>query len=149
MQMFINKEMFANIILFMLQNIVSTEAFCVERVLPKSQQMNKSKNVFMKQQLNAQLNTSRVRRKQTFKRFMNNIDDDSVENENFVPKKPLELESLEPVPTLFGLEKKQDLDSTDPPIPLFTGLIVMFSSIYFMYSAIFSEDVLLDPTNPF
>lgn len=67
----------------------------------------------------------------------------------FVPNKPIQLESLEPRPTFFGLEPKDDElrmkdgSMMDSGIPLFTGTVIMMLSIYFIYLGFFGEDVLI------
>jgi len=59
---------------------------------------------------------------------------------------PLELESLEQQeqPTLFGLERRQDIDDDDSTIgtgiPLFTGVIILFCSTYFIISGFLGFD---------
>jgi len=51
---------------------------------------------------------------------------------------PIELESLQ-TPTLFGLEKQQDVDPLDTGVPTFTGVIVLAYSIFFIYSLLSEE----------
>jgi len=59
---------------------------------------------------------------------------------------PLELESLQQQeqPTLFGLERRQDIDDDDSTIgtgiPLFTGVIILFCSTYFIISGFLGFD---------
>jgi len=78
--------------------------------------------------------------------------------ENFTPNKPIELESLrsqQQQPTTFlGLEPKgdglrqKDGSMVDAGLPLFTSTIIMMMSVYFIYLALFGEDVLMDPSMP-
>ena len=73
--------------------------------------------------------------------------------ENFTPNKPIELDSLQQ-PTFFGLEPKEDsLRQRDGSmenigLPMFTSTIIMMMSVYFIYVALFGEDVLIDPSVP-
>lgn len=67
----------------------------------------------------------------------------------FIPKKPIELESLRQPSTFLGLEPKDDLTlERDSELPLFTSVMIMGMSLYFIYLALFGEDVLLDPSLP-
>lgn len=71
-------------------------------------------------------------------------DDDSVESEGRIDMdnlgEPIELESLNP--TFMGLSAKEDPDEMGG-VPMFTGTIILFYSIYFIIGA-FMEDVPLD-----
>lgn len=74
--------------------------------------------------------------------------------DGFTPNKPIELESLQERPSFFGLEPKSDNErirdgsGAESPLPLFTGTIILMMSCYFIYLALFSEDVLMDPSMP-
>ena len=77
-------------------------------------------------------------------------------DEEFIANKPIELESLKQQPTtFFGLEPKEDSlrekDGslmTDAGLPVFTSTVITLGSIYFIYLALFGEDVLMDPSTP-
>lgn len=76
----------------------------------------------------------------------NENDDDTVKN--FVPNKPIELQSLkEPPATFFGLEPKSDElrardgSMTDQGVPLFTSSVILFSTCYLIYIALFTEQI--------
>lgn len=67
----------------------------------------------------------------------------------FIPNKPIELDSLRPQTTFLGLEPKDDKTrQLDSELPLFTSTIVLGMSVYFIYLALFGEDVLLNPSMP-
>ena len=74
--------------------------------------------------------------------------------DGFTPNKPIELESLQERPSFFGLEPKSDNErirdgsGAESPLPLFTGTIILMMSCYFIYLALFSEDILMDPSMP-
>jgi hypothetical protein len=75
------------------------------------------------------------------------------EKEEFVPNKPIELESLKR-PTFLGLEPKEDSlrekdgSSTETGLPVFTSTVITLMSFYFVYLALFGEDVLVNPSMP-
>ena len=76
------------------------------------------------------------------------------EEEEFVPNKPIELESLKR-PTFLGLEPKEDSlrekdgSSTETGLPIFTSTVITLMSFYFVYLALFGgEDVLINPSMP-
>lgn len=75
------------------------------------------------------------------------------EEEEFVPNKPIELESLRPT-TFLGLEPKEDSlrekdgSLTDAGLPVFTSTVITLMSVYFIYLALFGEDVLINPSMP-
>jgi len=51
---------------------------------------------------------------------------------------PIELESLQ-TPTLFGLEKQQDVDALNTGVPTFTGVIILAYSVYFTFSLLYGS----------
>lgn len=80
--------------------------------------------------------------------FQNTNENDCDNEKDFVPNKPIELESLkEPLPTFFGLEPKSDElrardgSMTDQGVPLFTSSVVLFSTCYLIYIALFTDQV--------
>jgi hypothetical protein len=78
----------------------------------------------------------------------NTIELDGDIEKDFVPNKPIELESMkEPLPTFFGLEPKSDElrsrdgSMTDQGIPLFTSSVILLSTCYMIYIALFTDQI--------
>lgn len=80
---------------------------------------------------------------------LDEAEDTKFDVENFLPNKPIELDSLRPQTTFLGLEPKDDKTrQLDSELPLFTSTVVLGMSLYFIYLALFGEDIVLDPSMP-
>eukprot|EP00557_Chaetoceros_sp_GSL56_P013346 CAMPEP_0176481778 /NCGR_PEP_ID=MMETSP0200_2-20121128/3013_1 /TAXON_ID=947934 /ORGANISM="Chaetoceros sp., Strain GSL56" /LENGTH=140 /DNA_ID=CAMNT_0017878029 /DNA_START=57 /DNA_END=475 /DNA_ORIENTATION=- len=133
------------LVIFTCLQAVYTQAFLTPFKLPTRRPFTFHR--FMgKDHQNEELQNTAVDNLDTTKKSM---EVNEYDMDTFLPNKPIDLESLRPQTTFLGLEPKDDKTLPfDSELPWFTSTVILGMSLYFIYLALFGEDILLDPSMP-